>query len=272
MLGVRLGDDLLVAPAHDNKYGYWEHRQIARIQDILLAELGRTWYAPRGVLPLPKGWLESKPTRAATEHLTELVAGELATAGGGLWGFKDPRTVRLLPMWQKILWQCNATPIYVLCVRQPESVVQSLVTRNAMSQAHARFLWLQHNLEAFARVGPQISAIVDYDLWFSRPARNIRPLLKATGAVWTMPSALQITQRALDRDERHYDGSKRAGSLADQVYQLILRRALRFYAVSRLHRISAKLDEAYTLLQSWHEIIDVQHPADRIPTEAWEQV
>jgi hypothetical protein len=272
MLGIRLGENLLIDPADDNKYGYWEHRQIARIQDILLAELGRTWYKPRGVLPLPEGWLESEPTRVATAYLKELVASELVAASDALWGFKDPRTIRLLPMWQKILHECDATPIYILAVRRPESVVQSLVARNGLSPTHARFLWTQHYLEAFRQVGPQISAIVDYDLWFQQPARNIRSMLKATGAISSRSSALQICQAVLDRDECHYDGSSKGSSLVERIYSLIVSRAPLSYRMFRLRRIGEKFEQAGALLQPWQEMIDVQHPVDRLPIEAWERV
>jgi hypothetical protein len=271
MMGVRLGEDLATAPAADNKFGYWEHRGITKTQDLLLAELARTWYKPRGLLPLPRGWLASEPARAAAGHLKTLVATELAGANGALWGFKDPRTVRLLPMLRDILEACNAEPIYVLCVRRPGSVVRSLVGRNKISPEHARYLWVQHNLDAFREVGPEIAAILDYDCWFERPDRNLRRLLRALGGRPEYASALTTCRSALAPEERHHNvGDDLSGSLDDMIYAALIARVPRFVRTSRLRRLALRFDRAATLFGAWREIIEAQ-PLDLIPTEAWER-
>ena len=41
---------------------------------------------------------------------------------GKIWGFKDPLTAILLPMWQEIFDELHLEPFYIQAVRHPGSV------------------------------------------------------------------------------------------------------------------------------------------------------
>jgi len=266
-LGVRLGENVLTRTEEDNKYGYWEHRFIARTQDFLLAELGRMWHEPRGLLPLPPGWLEAAATRRAMADLQDILDAELRAAGGHAWGFKDPRTIRLLPMWQRIFAARNLTPTYILALRAPHSVAASLMARNRMAAERALFLWTQHTLEPF-RLGLRMAAQIDFDSWFSAPRRNITKLLRATGSSETPEHALSICSALLDHNERHHAHAA-AGSAADRIYRILVQPAPSLLKRYRLTSMAAQFDHAAGLLGAWQSAIEECHPAGPLPVDAW---
>jgi len=269
-LGVALGQSVLTQSAPDNKHGYWEHREIAEIQDLLLAALGRIWHEPRGVLPLPQGWLASEPAAAAIARLTTIVEAELAANPGSLWGFKDPRTLRFLPMWHKVFAACGVAPIFILALRRPESVVASLVKRNGLNPAHARFLWVQHNLEPFRGERVSLAATIDYDQWFAKPARGLQAILRAIRSPLPWPVALDLCDLILDRGERHHQSAGQAdATLADRIYRLLLDSLPETFRAYRLHQLARQLDESESMLCAWQEMIEQCQPPGAPPTAHW---
>jgi hypothetical protein len=166
--GLPLGSTLLDRPARDNRHGYWEQAEIVAVQEALLDGCDRTWHGPNGLEPLPEGWLQAPATRAAKARLTGIVAREIALAGG-LWGFKDPRSLRLLPLWREIIADLALEPVFILAARAPGAVAASLMRRNRMSRRFAEALWAAHTIDALTGTGPELAAVIDYDGWFTAP-------------------------------------------------------------------------------------------------------
>jgi hypothetical protein len=178
-LGVAI-DDELVPPARDNPRGFFEARAIVEAHDRILAAFGRTWRSAFDAEPLPEAWWRS-PAIAA-ERATLAAHVRQATADPGrLWGFKDPRTVRLLPLWREILGCLALTPRFVVAVRRPEAVVASLVRRSALPASLAAQLWVEHNRAALALTRPKERVLVDYDCLLAHPGREVGRLAAFLG-------------------------------------------------------------------------------------------
>ena len=94
LLGVGLGSNLHPA-GFDNPKGFWEDRRVIQINEELLALQGSA-YDRLGLAQ------QALPSGAKLSHIKlkaiQLLQTQL-TAGEGIWGFKDPRTCRLLPFW-----------------------------------------------------------------------------------------------------------------------------------------------------------------------------
>ncbi|HEY9142813.1 MAG TPA: hypothetical protein VIM90_02130, partial [Arenimonas sp.] len=103
-LGVPLGRQMVPAQA-DNPGGYWENAEGVQIHERLLLALGRGWDDLR---PLPEGWLDTEAGLAAAAALEAWLQRDFA--GQPLWAFKDPRTCRLLPLWQRVLGRLGIEP------------------------------------------------------------------------------------------------------------------------------------------------------------------
>jgi hypothetical protein len=167
--GLPLGTSLLTRPSPDNAHGYWEQAEIVDIQEGLLDAFDRTWHGPNGARPLPEDWLVRRDTMEAKRRLTEIADREVARAGG-LWGFKDPRTLRFLPLWREIIAELALDPVYLLAARAPAAVAASLMHRNRLTRDFAEALWAANTLALLDAVGGDLAGVVDYDAWFAAPA------------------------------------------------------------------------------------------------------
>lgn len=178
--GLDAGTRLLTDSVSDNVHGYWEHAEIVDVQERLLDALDRTWYGPNGALPLPEGWLEDSRTVDARERLASILEREVAESRG-LWGFKDPRTTRLLPLWRPIFDRLRLRPTYLLAVRSPAAVAASVIQRTPMAVDHAESLWAIHNVDAVDATGGRFAAVIDYDRWFTDGERMAARLTRVLG-------------------------------------------------------------------------------------------
>jgi len=157
LLGVELGTELL-PPNPDNQTGFWEHVGIYQTQEELLVELGSGW---DDVRPLPRNWLASPPARAAKRRLAAIVERDFGRTA--LWGFKDPRTCRLVPLWRELFADLGVEPGYVLTVRNPLDVAGSLRARDGFPLAKSYLLWLRHLLDSERDTRGATRVIVGYD-------------------------------------------------------------------------------------------------------------
>ena len=166
--GLPLGATLLNRGRPDNVHGYWEQAEIVHIHEALLDGLDRTWHGPNGWRPLPEGWLAGRETRMAKRRLATIVKREV-TEAGGLWGFKDPRTLCFLPLWQEIIAELALDPVFILATRTPAAVAASLMRRNHVRRDGAETLWAANTITVLEAVGGELAAVIDYDDWFTKP-------------------------------------------------------------------------------------------------------
>jgi hypothetical protein len=137
LLGMELGWPLQ-PPDVDNPKGFWEHRLFQGVNIQLLEALGghRDGYGT-------PDQLMSLAQQAASATLPDAVMQDLKTRLSQhfmhpQWGFKDPRTTVLWPLWQRLLPALGYTTIRpVIVVRDPIACVQSLTRRGDVSQVAA---------------------------------------------------------------------------------------------------------------------------------------
>jgi len=157
-LGVYLGNDFLDAQP-ENPTGYWEDKGIVTLNERLLGALGLTW---DDTSPVDRRAFERRRVRAIRRDAIRYLNRMFTPAP--LWGFKDPRTIRVLPFWQRALRDCEVEDSYVIAIRNPRSVAASLFARQAMDADAAYRLWLVHMVPFFNDVIGKPFVVVDYDL------------------------------------------------------------------------------------------------------------
>jgi hypothetical protein len=200
-LGVNLGP-YLMAEDPTQPRGYFEHAEIVRIHDELLAVFDSSWDDPR---PLPEGWEHDHRVRFFRKQLIEVIRRDLMT--GPLWGAKDPRLCRLLPIWLGMLDELGV-PVRAICVlRHPAEVAESLALRNGFSADKSGLLWLRYVLDAewHSRSMPRIT--IRYgDLLRNARAESQR-IAQVFGIVWPRPNAEAAGETAdfLERGLRHHE-------------------------------------------------------------------
>lgn len=197
-LGVDLGEHFL--PVNDeNATGFWEDVEVVSLNDRILAALGASW---ESVAEPDVGRLSPADASRFDAEARAIIGSRFS---GQLWGFKDPRTARLLPFWQSAFERLQITPAYVIVVRHPSCVARSLVGRGVSPQ-HACLLWLQHNHAAVAGTAGAARVFVDYDRLLASPAEVLRRVARGLGLPLTpaVEGALRVYERDfIDPSLRH---------------------------------------------------------------------
>ena len=177
-LGVGLGGPLMSGNI-SNPEGYFEHVGVVDAHEAAMREMGISWDTCWTVSRESPN-LPSKAREDTRVRLETIVAAELE-ANAGAWGFKDPRTLRFLPLWIEIFEDLGVEPVWLLCVRDPRAVAASLFARDRIPLVIGELLWIEHNLEALRHLGPRLSLILRYERWFEDSQEQMRSLLQTIG-------------------------------------------------------------------------------------------
>ena len=156
-------------PSTSNPLGHFEDQVIVyRINDSLLAHLGGSWDEPPIFI---QGW-ETNPSlkkyfQAARSHIS-------TRSISSRWGWKDPRTTILLPFWKTIINDLR----FVICIRKPLHVAESLQRRNELSVSKGLSLWNQYVIAAIgdSKGCPRIFTF--YEDYFTDAHREIERLVE----------------------------------------------------------------------------------------------
>ena len=95
VMGVSLSENLM-PEGEFNPKGHWEDLDVVSINDRLLAETDSIWSSPT----LTEINFESQLVSLLLDEAVSLVSNRVDEHA--VWGFKDPRTSRLLPFWQAV--------------------------------------------------------------------------------------------------------------------------------------------------------------------------
>ena len=168
-LGVQLGSNLYTGHQGINDKGYFEHNDIADLDDEVLIALDSCW---DDILP----WKDSNPwenrvLEKYSKRLAHYIRRDFAKAD--VWAVKDPRVCRLLPWWQGVLQNLGIEAYYLLVLRRPLEVADSLQRRDGFSLEKSLLLWAEHNLQAefWTRKAPR--TVVLFDRLLAEPEREL---------------------------------------------------------------------------------------------------
>jgi hypothetical protein len=200
MLGVYLGNDFL-SPQPDNPTGYWEDRNIYEINERLLAVFGLKWEDV--ALIDDARWNETEVEALRAEAVKYLRS---QFASHPLWGFKDPRTIRLLPFWHSALDRLEVDECYLVVIRNPRSVATSLIQRQGMDAVTAHMLWLVYVVPYLSKIANRPFIVTDYDMVMADPRRQLERIARGLNIPLNDTSKAGIEQFArnfLDPNLRH---------------------------------------------------------------------
>jgi hypothetical protein len=155
LLGVDLGPEPIVSVSgEDNRRGYWEHSSFRVLNDEILATFGGQWDAPPY---FPPAWTRDPRLAEVKAEARDFLAQTFA--GQQVWGWKDPRSCLTLPFWQDLVGEMR----YVICLRNPCAIAESLLQRNGLHFPHAEQLWLAYTHAALAHTAAHPRLLVFYE-------------------------------------------------------------------------------------------------------------
>jgi hypothetical protein len=229
-LGVDMADRLthpsLDGPAPDNAKGHWERWEIVQVHERILKLFDRDYRSGFHDFPLPVAWWADPRVGELRRELAAFLKGRLTD---GVFGFKDPRTVRLLPIWFQILNELKLTPKIVYCLRNPAQVARSLHARDGLRLELGEYRWLSYNIDFFHHIRDLEYCTIEYETWFNEPKENIAKLRGILGLPERQDASemdlgiAEIVDEQLRHDDLHhqearqpllrsvYDTARRAG-------------------------------------------------------------
>ncbi len=254
-LGVDLGLDL--QPANEwNSAGYWESRQIMKTHEKILKELNCEWHNPP--FSFPADWQRKPEIQQLKSGLREFVRSECERTDT-IWGFKDPRTAILLPLWQEIFDELQLEPHYILVVRHPGPVAASLSRRDRLVFSHSQMLWLKTYLHALSHTGNRLRAIVDYDRWFDSGLQQAGAMIKSLNLSQSI-SEQQIANAVNDIIQpplRHHCCKQDAicSPAIEGFYSLLLQTTINGKVPDEIRAITETFEKAADLLTIWDDLL-----------------
>jgi hypothetical protein len=276
LLGVALGpDEHLMGSGPENPRGYWESEALTKLNVEILATLGGTWSDPPD---FPPGW-EDSPALASLRRAARRVVEE-DFGGFGLWGWKDPRTCLTLPFWQKLLPPMR----FVLCVRNPMDVVESLARRESepISPSNGLDLWFSYLTASLVHSTGHPRMVIAYEDLMKEPEAEVARLAAFVGCPGAErnQSVRQPILEFLDRRLWHHrtsmtDVAEDAGlELPAKSLYLVLRLAARSRSPADsefLAALSRSCQQGRTSMESLQVLAaNLQSRADRMRDRARE--
>ena len=174
-LGLPMGSDLI--PGHiDNPEGFWEHRGILAETKAIEEKLDISPFKGSHLIPDDKSLLGNNRLTTHEKNLRKILKNELQN--NKIFGFKDPRTLLLLPLWQKIIYDEGLEPVYVILMRHPSAVAQSIAGRQGLTVDHGEFIWCCHWAYAISNLDRPPDVILNYEDWFTSPDKQCRWMMQ----------------------------------------------------------------------------------------------
>ncbi|OGQ81752.1 MAG: hypothetical protein A3F90_13430 [Deltaproteobacteria bacterium RIFCSPLOWO2_12_FULL_60_19] len=172
LCGLDLGRPYELTEANkNNPVGYFENKAFNKINRALLSHLGKNWDNPPAI---GDGW-EADPALVSLAEEGRRVIESFA--GSPHWGWKDPKTTVVLPFWQRLL------PVmrYVVCLRNPLDVANSLLKRNGFPVEHGAYLWHHYTRAAIRYTEGHRRIFAFYEDFFNDGAAELERLAAFCG-------------------------------------------------------------------------------------------
>jgi hypothetical protein len=173
VMGVELGDNLMPPTVGNNPKGFWEDMDIYALNIEMLSALNNNWDYLTPIQPVD---MEILHIRGYTFRALELL--EEKTSNVKIFGFKDPRTAKLLPLWKKVFAHSQLNVSYVVTIRHPRSVCQSLSKRDGFDFEKSYLLWLEHVIYCLVGTVNENCIVIDYDHLMQSPKMALERVAK----------------------------------------------------------------------------------------------
>jgi len=155
---------LMPANSHNPK-GYWESKGIMKANDLLLESFNSLWSTTAN---LPINWAYTEQARMWRESLLNCFKEDFNNSDHPI--IKDPRFCILIeglkPWLESELIHIN----FVIIIRDPCEVVQSLKKAQNTSISRGFLLWISYNLKAIIETHGYPKKIIDYHSLLENPS------------------------------------------------------------------------------------------------------
>jgi len=224
-LGVDIAEE--PGPGPGNEEGHWERWELVGLHNRILTALNRRYgdigeYMPLHDLALPADWVDLPTVRSSSLEIEDFLGARIRA--DTIFGFKDPRVSRLMPMWNQILERNGLGAKFIFCLRNPNEVAASLWKRDRIPHAVGLYRWLVHTCEFIANLGSQ-SLLVNYQDWFDAPNETAKRLADFAGLDLAEGSVTKMIGVVNGRQRHNVSPPPSTASFVGRVYHLLNRRS-----------------------------------------------
>jgi len=200
-LGIALGTNLMASDEYNEK-GYFENNYIYNADDDILRALDSSW---DDLFLLDEEWWQRPQLIPQRDAVKKILREEFSA--NELFCIKEPRISILLPFWISILQELNIEPFFIIPLRHPLEVAESLQARNGFSIEKGVLLWMNNmlSIEYFSR--PYKRCFVGFDDFLRNPAAELHRIFDKFGLVLPdIPSQINaIADELLDPKLKHHN-------------------------------------------------------------------
>ena len=233
-----------------NESGHWESRRLARLNDDILAYFGQTW---ESAARIPWEEVPDKVLKGWVEKTIELIQSDFGEDQPLV--IKDPRLCRLLPVYSRAVEQMGFLPKFVIPVRNPLEVKESLAKRNEMSETHALMLWLRYVADALTFTRDLNRCFVATDRLVEAPDVVVPDMIKQLDLdpAFSWKAVKADIEKLLRVDRLHHEISAEelrlhpcSGEILSALYQSMRVLSVETNSEEALRRISDALEQFET--------------------------
>jgi hypothetical protein len=232
VLGIDLGNNLTPADNQWNPKGFWEDDDISyKINRRILVSLG---HKRECIRLIDKTQLDNPNLQGLKTSAAELLTQRFVSIQN--WGFKDPRTVRVLPFWQSVFNTLHLNDKYIIALRNPLSSAHSYGTLKGFDPEVGLLFWLMHLIPAVEGTRGKDRVVVNYELMLEDPRHQLNRIKTALHIETNVDSsqidayANEFLDKKFNRFEQSYEDFKMhpattVAPLCLKTYDLLLRLA-----------------------------------------------
>ena len=200
-LGYYFGGDDELFPADDfNPGGYFEIKDLMNLNRRILGIFGMQHFR---IEEIPDHWAEIPGTLDAVTEISNLLKKKLG--GQEKWGWKEPQTTVLLPLYREVFRTLDVDPLYVICVRNPLDVCASQRTHSPLPHLGERVvgLWVHYTLSALRESKGAKRTVFLYEQLLEDPSSSIDAAVAMLDGDRPSPDAIEIACDAVRPEWRH---------------------------------------------------------------------
>lgn|GEM_PF-1131562 len=233
-LGFYFGADADLFPADGfNQGGYFELKELMNLNRKVLGTLGMQHFR---IEEIPADWQELPGMQPHLDAMGALLESKLG--GRFLWGWKEPQTSVLMPLYREIFRWKALEPTYVICVRNPLAVTASQRSHSPLPHIGERVvgLWLHYTLSALRESKGSKRIVIHYDSFLEDPKPFLARTVQLLGSPAGMAEKIGTAALTVNLDWRHNrpdeSGLRDWPELVKNVYDLAKRCANDFIGFS----------------------------------------
>ena len=168
-LGIDLGDHFGAGTNKWNPTGYWEdHDIVHKINRGVSYALNDTWMS----VHLINDECRNNPALDLLKQSAVKLLRERMSHSEH-WGFKDPRTCRILPFWQDVFTALNVNEHYILALRNPLASAASWQKLSGADIELGLLVWLAHLIPAVDDMRGKKCVVVSYEAMLQDPRKEL---------------------------------------------------------------------------------------------------